>query len=100
MINYLERSGVEIGFFMVQGEDRRWRQGERYISSSIHRDLKNKSNHRCDNCGNWFVDRDFMSLEVHHIDRDPHNDTIENLVVLCKKCHRVRHTRKEWRHDC
>jgi len=28
---------------------------------------------------------------VHHKDRDPYNDKLENLVVLCPSCHRTLH---------
>lgn len=30
-------------------------------------------------------------LQVHHIDENRKNNSIENLVVLCPTCHNVRH---------
>jgi len=34
------------------------------------------------------------SLDVHHVDGNPTNDDLENLVVLCKSCHRKVHNGK------
>ncbi|GAA1280146.1 hypothetical protein GCM10009725_31210 [Aeromicrobium tamlense] len=49
-----------------------------------------KSEYCCPDCG----DQD-AHFEVHHIDRDPYNNSIENLVGLCHWCHRRRHRREE-----
>lgn len=32
-----------------------------------------------------------LALEVHHIDKDRNNNSIENLKVLCANCHRITH---------
>jgi len=32
-----------------------------------------------------------VGIEIHHIDRNPTNNKIENLEVLCKYCHREEH---------
>ena len=32
------------------------------------------------------------SVDVHHIDEDPHNGAPENLVALCRRCHKARHS--------
>ena len=34
---------------------------------------------------------DSVSLEVHHIDRDRSNNSLENLMKLCEPCHRLEH---------
>jgi len=34
------------------------------------------------------------SLDVHHVDGNPTNDDLENLIVLCKSCHRKVHNKK------
>lgn len=41
--------------------------------------------HKCLACG-WDEDTDI--LEVHHIDEDRSNNSLENLVILCPTCHR------------
>ncbi|MGF7145282.1 5-methylcytosine-specific restriction endonuclease McrA [Anaerotaenia torta] len=40
---------------------------------------------KCNRCGSK------EKLEVHHKDRDHHNNEIENLEVLCKTCHTKLH---------
>ena len=41
--------------------------------------------HKCAVCG-W--DEDERILEVHHIDENRDNNTVENLCILCPICHR------------
>ena len=47
--------------------------------------------HECNNCGYNI----FEALEVHHIDKNIDNDSIENLVILCANCHLIIHKSKE-----
>lgn len=32
------------------------------------------------------------AVDVHHIDENPHNGAPENLVALCRRCHKARHS--------
>lgn len=41
--------------------------------------------HKCACCG---YEEDERILEVHHIDSNRDNNTIENLIILCPNCHR------------
>jgi hypothetical protein len=43
----------------------------------------------CEECGTT------EDLHVHHIDRNPANDAVENLATLCASCH----LRLHWRED-
>lgn len=43
---------------------------------------------RCADCGATDTQ---ARIEVHHKDRDPYNNTPDNLEPLCTKCHRKRH---------
>lgn len=47
--------------------------------------------HKCELCG-WDEDIDF--LEVHHIDENRKNNTLENLMILCPICHKKLTTHK------
>jgi hypothetical protein len=62
--------------------------------------LKMRANRRCESCGKWCIQSWSRELEVHHIDRDPLNNEIENLIVVCKKCHRDRTFRRGWTNEC
>ncbi len=44
----------------------------------------------CERCGSEF------RLERHHKDRDPGNNTLRNLEVLCKNCHLLEHSKEVW----
>jgi len=54
-------------------------------NDALHRRLKREVGYTCSECG---VSRDFgIPIEVHHLDGDPSNNDIDNLIVVCKKCH-------------
>jgi rRNA maturation endonuclease Nob1 len=38
----------------------------------------------------YFCERN-ISLEVHHIDRDRKNDSFNNYLLMCRRCHRKLH---------
>jgi len=42
---------------------------------------------KCQKCGFNNV----LALEVHHIDKNRENNSIDNLAVLCANCHRIEH---------
>lgn len=44
--------------------------------------------HKCADCG---YNAHEEILEVHHIDRNRSNNSLENLVILCPNCHSLRH---------
>ena len=45
----------------------------------------NEYPHKCAVCG-WNEDEDI--LEVHHIDSNTSNNSLDNLIILCPTCHR------------
>ena len=75
-------------------------KGHHFRNNKLHREIKEERGYRCELCGivpgdlqkraYWgavpepLKSRDFW---VHHIDDDPWNDDINNLVVVCPRCH-------------
>jgi len=51
----------------------------------IAKRVKDKADWRCSECGARH--RRGYILTVHHIDGDPGNNSPENLVALCQRCH-------------
>ena len=47
--------------------------------------------HKCAVCG-WDEDEDV--LDVHHIDEDRSNNSVDNLIILCPNCHKKLSTHK------
>jgi len=44
---------------------------------------------QCNRCGSD------QKLEVHHRDRRPSNDSIQNLEILCERCHSKEHAKAD-----
>lgn len=52
---------------------------------SLRKIVLGRYNYRCSECGYGY-------LEVHHIDGDRLNNNPENLITLCRRCHRKTHS--------
>jgi len=70
---------------MPQPDDqaRKRSKQRRSVSSLSSKKLYQEADNRCPFCG--FAD--VAVLEIHHIDGDPSNNKIENLIVVCGNCH-------------
>ncbi|HPB31130.1 MAG TPA: HNH endonuclease signature motif containing protein, partial [Candidatus Sumerlaeota bacterium] len=53
------------------------------VSALTSKKLYQEADNRCSFCGV----ADVAVLEIHHIDGDPSNNQIENLIVVCGNCH-------------
>lgn len=53
------------------------------VSALTSKKLYQEADNRCPFCGV----ADVAVLEIHHIDEDPSNNKIENLIVVCGNCH-------------
>jgi len=51
--------------------------------------IKNLLGHHCYLCGH-----EGMTLNIHHLDGNPRNNNLRNIVLLCSPCHRKVHRRK------
>ena len=52
-----------------------------------------KEAYDCPDCGRG-MDEIHRTFEVHHINGDPHDNSLENLIAVCRFCHAVREGRK------
>ena len=48
---------------------------------------------KCEKCGKT------GKLDIHHIDENPNNNNLENLMCLCRSCHMKAHRSKEVMHN-
>lgn len=65
----------------------------------IAKEAKKRAGYKCQWCGLQFEEDGYddsqihiplkngLALTVHHLDRNPANNSEENLIVLCQKCH-------------
>ena len=56
----------------------------RIVSEDVKDNLILENRHKCDKCG-------YSYLEIHHIDKNPKNNNFDNLITLCRECHRNVH---------
>jgi len=47
--------------------------------------------HQCQGCGAKEWRGDSIPLELHHIDCNHHNNSLDNLMILCPNCHKYEH---------
>lgn len=61
--------------------------GTKYKTTKFKKRLIELRGQKCENCGieEWLGMP--INLEVHHIDGDRRNNTLENLILLCPNCH-------------
>ena len=52
------------------------------IPKAIQETILKEWNHRCAICG-------YYRPQIHHIDEDPSNNVLENLIPLCPNCHLI-----------
>ena len=51
--------------------------------------------YKCEICGidSWLGNK--IILEIHHIDENRQNNTLDNIIVLCPNCHSQKHNKKQ-----
>lgn len=67
------------------------RQPRKYIKDSIKVQFIKNQNFQCNSCKRQV---NGYYLQMHHIDKNPMNDNIDNLEALCGNCHYEKHDRK------
>lgn len=66
-----------------------YRSGRPHIPAETSREVKVESGHRC--AINKCLEHTY--LEIHHIDENRENNSLENLILLCDKHHKMAHAR-------
>jgi len=75
------------GSFKSNEKHRLWKGGiSREFSQKKFNSLKTK----CSICENT------KNLCIHHIDRNPKNNVLENITILCRSCHQKEHKIGYW----
>lgn len=80
----------------IAGENSKWWKGgvsrnggySYEFSKSLKKRIKIRDAYVCQCCGFVFPSR---GLDVHHINKDKSDNSNENLVTICKSCHRAIH---------
>lgn len=65
----------------------------RQKARSLYWGKHNKQSYECPDCGRH-SDQLRTGFEVHHIDGNPKNNSLDNLVGLCRPCHNIRERKK------
>jgi hypothetical protein len=69
-----------------------WRNADREypfeFSKRLKKSIKRRDKYICQCCYSEFESR---GLDVHHVDRNIHNNDDKNLITVCKSCHRAIH---------
>jgi len=65
----------------------------RQNARSLYWENHNKQSYNCPDCGRN-LDQLRTGFEVHHVDGNPTNNSLDNLVGLCRPCHNIRENKK------
>lgn len=73
-------NAVDVEYARKKARDRYWTEN-------------NRKEYSCEDCGRGEEEL-LENFEVHHIDGDPTNNEMDNLVGLCQPCHNIREGKK------
>jgi hypothetical protein len=62
--------------------------------AAISLQVRKEASWKCTKCGIKNEDTAGKRIQVHHLDYDPTNSELSNLIALCPSCHLDRHKRK------
>ena len=93
MKELIEKFNLDTSHFLGAGWNKENYDYSRFEKGSkIHRGSANNAlialrGRKCENCGieEWLGQP--IPLELHHKDGNPHNNVLENYVLLCPNCH-------------
>lgn len=93
----LQKLNINTDHWTKQGwsKDQQLKDWSQYTKShGLKKHLIKLKGHKCEQCLNSKWQKQIISLEVHHIDGDRTNNSLENLKLLCCNCHSLT---KNWR---
>lgn len=83
---YCDKECMKKAFIKTNAEKQEY--GPAHASARmIMKNLK-KTERKCEICGNT------KNLDVHHIDKNFRNNSLENLMIVCRSCHLKLHKQK------
>lgn len=93
----VQRLNIDTSHWTGQGwcKDKQLKDWSHYTKAhNLKKHLIKERGHKCEICGNeeWLGKP--ITLEIHHIDGDRTNNTLDNLQLLCPNCHS---TTDNWR---
>jgi len=71
---------------------------DRYHARRRRLELYVLQNRKCSKC-NGDLSQDPFSIEVHHKDENTSNNNLDNLELVCRRCHRIWHSSKVHRYS-
>lgn len=71
-----------------------YKNRSRTIARKVYWDEHDENDYQCPDCGRSIGEIRQDVFEVHHIDGDPYNNSLENLIGLCRMCHNIREDKK------
>jgi hypothetical protein len=87
----------------IAGENSKWWRGgvsqggyPQTFTKPLKKRIKIRDNYTCQCCYSGYSTE---NLDVHHIDRDMYNNEPENLVTVCKSCHKGIHGKSSKTND-
>lgn len=87
---YRRRKGMRIGRGSVKGEKASYYKHGKSVFDRFARERKEEIQ-CCEECGKDLTNASRWGWVGHHIDHNPLNNVIENLKLLCKRCHQIEH---------
>jgi hypothetical protein len=74
---------------VIEKKKKRGRKLRLPLSNAMRKEVLEVNEYRCSIC--YYISE---SNQIHHVDGDPSNNQLENLVVYCYECHKKLHSRK------
>lgn len=82
--------GVGKGGAPLKGEDNPNYKHGKYVFETLRNEIKDNIRY-CQRCTDDLINADRYHWVVHHKDHNHWNHSLDNLELLCKRCHQIEH---------